>query len=238
MKYIKYLSLFFVLFFCFGYVKADVKKVNSLREQKVLASTYNCQGYVCCKCGQENIFGGVKNNGASFQWKTSCSSTSSVTCVDKGRGKCGDISCPAGSANVSQGGTQGGNAPVDPLEGVCAFCIETSDVWRIGGYILLVVRILIPLILIAMITKDLYGVIFASDEKASKEVFGSILKRIAAALLIFFLPTLVNIAINAADGMDEVKSDYTNCLDCLLSPTGGSCQSFDNTACSDIYPVN
>lgn len=240
MKYIKYLSFFFILFFCFGYVKADVKKVNSLEEQKILAADYNCRGYVCCKCGESGFLGSVKNG--SFQWKTSCNSTSTVYCVDKGRGKCGTISCPARSENMangstSSGGSVGGNAPVDPLENVCAFCIETSDVWRIAGYVLLIIRILIPVILIAMITKDLYAVLFASDEKASKDVFGSIIKRIAAALLVFFLPTLVNIAINAADGMDAVKSDYTNCLDCLLSPTGGSCQSFDSTTCTDIYPV-
>ncbi len=53
------------------------------------------------------------------------------------------------------------------------------------------IKIVIPLLIIGLSTYDFIRGITARDEKALKKAFSSLIKRIICAIVIFFLPTLI-----------------------------------------------
>lgn len=116
------------------------------------------------------------------------------------------------------------------VEKICPFCIETSNAWRIGGYLVMALKILVPVALIVMLSVDLAKGAF-SDNADNSKMISLIVKRIIAAIVIFMIPTILNLTINLLDDINDVKSDYTNCTECMLNPTGDRCKSLSRNSC-------
>ncbi len=107
------------------------------------------------------------------------------------------------------------------------FC-ERSGVlkaFQIVGYVLFVIKILVPLILIGMGTYDFAKAAVSSDDKANKTALSSLVRRIIIGVVIFFIPTVINLVINMIDS--SINSDlgegskFSNCSSCLLDPIDG-----------------
>ena len=100
------------------------------------------------------------------------------------------------------------------LDGVSQFCRDTAGIWKIFGYIVLVFKIVIPLLLIVFGMVDLGKAVVSSDDKAISKAVSSLIKRFIAAVVLFFVPTLVNALFNVigiTTGMD------TTCIDCVTN---------------------
>lgn len=111
------------------------------------------------------------------------------------------------------------------------FCQETAPVWQLVGNILLVFKIVIPLLLIIFGMIDLGKAVIGSDEKAIKEATNSIIRRLIAAVVIFFIPTIVGAVIGLVGSFnreeDKGKANYDVCKACITRPNGANCKPTD-----------
>ena len=100
------------------------------------------------------------------------------------------------------------------LMDVSTFCGDTANIWKIFGYIVLVFKIVIPLLLIVFGMVDLGKAVVSSDEKAISKAVSTLIKRFIAAVVVFFVPTLVNALFNVLTITTGV-GDYNTCVTCV-----------------------
>lgn len=107
------------------------------------------------------------------------------------------------------------------------FCAKSSPVWQLVGKILVVFKIVIPILLIIFGMIDLGKAVIASDEKAIKEATNSIIRRLIAAVVIFFVPTLVGAVFGLIGSFndDKTTADYDICRACITKPNGTTCNT-------------
>ena len=101
-------------------------------------------------------------------------------------------------------------------------CAEESvqRVLRLVGYIVVIIKVLVPLVLIVMGTIDLFKASVGKDSKDLTKSLKSLMMRIALGVFIFFIPNLVNWAFgmfNENSGGDTANA----CVTCVLDP--GNC---------------
>lgn len=110
------------------------------------------------------------------------------------------------------------------------FCQETASLWQFVGIILLIIKIVIPIVLIILGMIDLGKAVISSDEKQISKSAKSLLMRLIAAVVIFFVPTIISAVFSLLGAFnEEVKADYDICETCIEHPnkTGdGSCKSY------------
>ena len=96
------------------------------------------------------------------------------------------------------------------------FCTDTANIWHLVGYVVYILKIVIPLILIILGMVDLGKAVVSSDEKAINKAVGSLIKRFIAAVVVFFVPTIVN-AVFALIGLMNTNqnNDYLVCVRCI-----------------------
>ncbi len=73
-----------------------------------------------------------------------------------------------------------------------------------------IIRFLVPLGLIAMISIDVYKGMMSADEP--KDVIRNSSNRIVAAIVIFVLPTIVNLLVSILENTFSTSLDYQSCL--------------------------
>ena len=100
------------------------------------------------------------------------------------------------------------------------FCNESAGVWTLVGKVLVVFKIVIPLLLIIFGMIDLGKAVISSEEKAIKQATNSLLRRAIAAVVIFFIPTIVGAIFSLVNSFGEAKEDtgYDTCINCLVHP--------------------
>lgn len=104
---------------------------------------------------------------------------------------------------------------------VSEFCRDTALIWQFIGFILMIFKIVIPLLLLILGMFDLGKAVVASDDKAINKATTALVKRAVAAIIIFFIPTLIGFIFSIVAGFnDEIKDNYTVCKECVVSPTG------------------
>ena len=89
-------------------------------------------------------------------------------------------------------------------------CIDGSllNIMRLVRLVIKVLQIAVPVGLILMGTIDMAKSVIAGDEKKIKEAQKPFVKRIVAAIIVFLIPYIVNIAINL---VVSDASDWRNC---------------------------
>lgn len=99
-------------------------------------------------------------------------------------------------------------------------CAEESvqKILVLAGYILMLAKLAVPLILIIMGSIDLFHAVVGKDEKALTKSFKTLAIRVALGVFIFFIPTLIDWAF---DTYYEAAGENNNkqCLECVLHPT-------------------
>ena len=110
-----------------------------------------------------------------------------------------------------------------------SFCSDSAKLWKLIGRVMLVFKIVIPLLLIIFGMIDLGKAVISSEEKAIKEATSSIIRRLIAAVVIFFIPTIVGAVFSLIGEFNEdQKGDYTICKDCLVHP-------YKDATCSSLH---
>ena len=115
-----------------------------------------------------------------------------------------------------------------------SFCYKTAIIWQVVGYVFLIAKIVIPIILIILGMVDLGKAVILSDDKAISKAAKSLLMRTIAAIAIFFIPTIIKVAFEFVAGFNEdMKNDAQNCIDCLTSPNGSCDTSYEG----EVFPT-
>ncbi len=94
------------------------------------------------------------------------------------------------------------------------FCSETIQIWSLVGTVVTILKIGIPLIIIVMAIIDLGKAAVSSKPEDVTKAFGTLVKRLIAGLVIFFIPTIVNLVFGLIDDFDE-GTDYGICSACV-----------------------
>ncbi len=103
------------------------------------------------------------------------------------------------------------------------FCATTANIWQIIGYVLLVFKIVIPILLIIFGMIDLGKAVIASKDDEIKKATTSLVKRAIAAVVIFLLPTIVSFLVGIVGAFGSVQEDYEICRTCISNPKDGEC---------------
>lgn len=99
---------------------------------------------------------------------------------------------------------------------------DMKKVFRFFGYLLLIAKICIPLIIIIMGSLDIFKAVYGQDDKALIKQLKVLVWRIAGGLTIFFLPTIVGAFFKISSDINVSEDeDYKVCANCLLDPLNG-----------------
>lgn len=99
------------------------------------------------------------------------------------------------------------------------FCAHTANVWQLIGVLLLVFKIVIPIILIVLGMIDLGKAVISSDDKAISKSVKTLAMRLIAAVVIFFVPTIVSFVFTMIGAFNnEAKADFDVCKTCITNP--------------------
>lgn len=104
------------------------------------------------------------------------------------------------------------------------FCSDTDvlKAAKFAGYILFVVKILIPLSLIIFGSVDFIKAMVANDPKKITDSGVSLAKRTIAGIIIFFIPTIISLVLSLITSFNtDIKTDYNKCYKCISNP--GDC---------------
>ena len=106
---------------------------------------------------------------------------------------------------------------------VSDFCTQTKDLLRIIGIVLYIFKIAIPIVIIAFGMFDFGKAVVAEKEDEIKKQTKRLLYRVIAGIIIFFVPTIVDLIFKTAvPEYESESSDFSVCSNCVLKP--GSCR--------------
>ena len=95
---------------------------------------------------------------------------------------------------------------------------EIRRILKIVGWLILLIKIFVPLLLIIFTMMDFAKAITAKDEVKYKELTKIVIKRAIAAVCVFLIPTAINIILNIADD-GKINTSVKDCSACLNSPS-------------------
>ncbi|MBR3523891.1 MAG: hypothetical protein IKN87_04365 [Bacilli bacterium] len=96
--------------------------------------------------------------------------------------------------------------------------------------IVLIIQIGVPVLLIIFGMFDLGKAVIAQKEDEIKKGQSTFFKRLIAAILVFFVVTIVKLVVGfAAD-----RTDAVTCIDCFIKGNADSCQLSNNGAPSTV----
>ncbi len=111
------------------------------------------------------------------------------------------------------------------------FCAATANIWQIVGYVLLVFKIVVPILLIVFGMIDLGKAVIGSKEDDTKKAINGLVRRLVAAVVIFFIPTIIGFVFRIlGTWKTDAKADYDVCKSCITSPSDSACDSNATTA--------
>lgn len=110
------------------------------------------------------------------------------------------------------------------LLSVNTFCTDTANAWQVVGYILTIFKIIIPCLLIIYGMFDLGKAVISNKEDEIKKSTKTLLRRAIAAVIIFFIPTIVSVIMGLIQGFNENRENYNICRRCLTNPNSNDCK--------------
>ncbi|MGM9834893.1 MAG: hypothetical protein ACI31M_03855 [Bacilli bacterium] len=99
------------------------------------------------------------------------------------------------------------------------------DVFKIGGYALFIVKILVPLLLMIVACVDMFKAVIGNDQDLVKKQTQVIMKRAIASIVIFLLPSIIYFAFTVLVNFDSDLEKYDNLGMCLREPDSCSIAS-------------
>lgn len=141
-----------------------------------------------------------------------------------------------GDSNISQsdgglGGseTESDNVPKTPSTNLDYKSICSNDnvnnrlirqAFKTVGYLLSVVKWIVPFILIILGMVDFGKAALSDDEGAVSKAMKALVRRIIASVVIFFIPTIVLAVLNAIEVSKGIESNtqFGACTKCLFDP--------------------
>lgn len=100
----------------------------------------------------------------------------------------------------------------------------TLKVFQVIGYILIILKILVPIIIIILGIIEFGKAALSGDEKANTTSFKTLMMKIITGIMIFFIPTVLDFALSIVQGTKDSMSKYEGCTKCMLEPFSEDCK--------------
>ncbi len=101
---------------------------------------------------------------------------------------------------------------------VKSLCTSLNPILRLVGFVMLCIKIVVPIILIVIGMIELAKSVGDADEvsKATKKL----VQKLIMAVLVFLVTTIVTLVMTLIGG-----TQYTDCLTCIKDPFGPTCKN-------------
>lgn len=96
-------------------------------------------------------------------------------------------------------------------------CKDISFVLKIIAAVLKVARWIVPILLIVLVSFDLYKIAVGNpDDKTKKDVTSTAVKRLVYAIIVFLIPTIITFALKTINSYlpKSSKEDAVNWISC------------------------
>lgn len=137
-----------------------------------------------------------------------------------GDGTVTDVEEKSPVTDDSQRPSTGDKVPDQTITPIGSLCEQQRirSAFKILGYALFVLKIIVPLLLMGLAIWDFFRAMISSDDKANKEAISKLIRRVIIAVIIFIIPSILNYALLLVDGAIETTNKFTDCTTCLLNP--------------------
>lgn len=107
------------------------------------------------------------------------------------------------------------------------FCSKMSGMLKLVGYVLWIFKVAIPIIIVIFGIIDLGKAVTASKDDEIKKAVKQLMYRLAAGVMIFFIPTLIMFVFELISDYNNIMtaSEFNVCETCILKP--GDCEATD-----------
>ncbi len=137
------------------------------------------------------------------------------------------------SASGNTGGGHGGTLPESEGSGGNEFYNDTSNigenfcsepavkrVTKFFGFFILLLKFAVPIIIIVKGMFLFYNAMVKGGADDLTKNAKELLMKIVLGLLVFFIPSILRGILDLYNDFASVRSEYTDCANCLLDPTG------------------
>lgn len=108
-------------------------------------------------------------------------------------------------------------------------CHDFAGTIRIGGILLFIVKVMLPIVIMIKATMSFISVVTSGKPDDLKKKFNKLMVSLVAAIIIFFLPTIVYTCFDfIADYNDNITEDSKVCSACIFEPFSSKCSSHIN----------
>ncbi len=104
------------------------------------------------------------------------------------------------------------------------YCNEgnVAQTLKFIGILLFIAKIFVPALIIILGSVDFAQAMMAGKDDEVKKKIPILIKRFAAGIIIFFIPSIIDFLFSVLDGYSDSVSKYSNCRTCILNP--GDCK--------------
>ena len=92
------------------------------------------------------------------------------------------------------------------------FCNNTADLLNLIGIGIMIIKVVIPILLIIFGMLDMGKAVTSGKDDEIKKQAMAFLRRAIAAVVVFFVPTIVGLILSAANSNGNGATDFCNCL--------------------------
>ena len=103
---------------------------------------------------------------------------------------------------------------------ISSFCGEMKGIVQLIGYVLLVVKVAIPLLIIALGIFDFGKAVVAEKEDEIKKQTKRLIMRVVAGIVIFLVPSIIMWVFGALGEYEtlEDQAGFDTCKSCFIEP--------------------
>lgn len=106
-------------------------------------------------------------------------------------------------------------------------CQDFAKTIRIGGYLILLVKVLLPLIIIVKSSLNLISVVTNGQPEELKKKSNQMVTSLIAGIIIFFVPTIVYTIFGFVSKYnDGITEDSKICVACVFEPFSTECNTY------------
>lgn len=95
---------------------------------------------------------------------------------------------------------------------------EIQNVMKFVGYIIMFIKLFVPLIIIGQGVFIFYNGVKAGKEDELKKCVQTLGKRILTGVIIMLLPTIIDVALSTVNDWTNYQGEYETCTECLFHP--------------------
>ena len=96
------------------------------------------------------------------------------------------------------------------------YCTKLKEPLKFIGQIVLIIKILIPVLIIAFGMLDFFRAIIGSKDDEIKKSMKSLVMRVLSGVIIFFIPTIVSAIFSLISDFGVIRGDFDACQKCIF----------------------